>query len=185
MPCEVLIHAYAHNKALKGSIQEARDLDELSIRPWGVMEGLPDFIQLEITDATAAQVENYVESVRNIISYELVNSNAQGRRYRLYVHPNLTSLFGGDAGIKKAIRDYLVNDYGAVLVSNTATEGVFDIPNTDWQALRDDILDLFETQIAPRRWYLNHADVDLAVSGTGKITMTSAEAITKFIDRLA
>jgi len=182
MPAEILIHSYEHEPFLKGSICLIKD----SPAVWGGMESPPDFVVVIISDATVEQVIHYTENYKNEMIYTLIASNADGRRYSLSVDPKVLELQGEGAGVKLAIRDMLVDNYQAVLVSYTSATatGVFDIPNTDWAALKADVKDVFEQHYIDR-YVFSEADVDLALSMGGTVTITKAQATARVIDRLA
>ena len=197
MPCELLIHAVAHRKAVKGAIQTIKDSLVVDPSPppgkqppspprlWGKKEGLPDYIILKITDKTAAQVSAYRENMMEVFQFELVASNASGRRYRIWVNPKIGAM-DTSRGMRAKFRDWLINNYGAVLVTyNAPNEAVFDIPNTDWQALLSKVHDKFTRAINGHRWYFSEADVDAAVAGGGTATVTGAQAASRIVDRLA
>ena len=184
MPVELLINATTHRKAQKGFIQTVVDQPVT----WGTRETLPDYVQLVISDATKSQVDKYTDAWINVIEYSLVASNAQGRRYTLSVNPNIITEFGADKGIKLEMRDLLVNDWGATIVSfnSTTATAVVDIPNPpndDWQALRNDLLDKFEEVVDRRRYVFSPAEVDIAIANGGRMTITTAQALARIVDR--
>ncbi len=180
MAVEILVHAFTHSKAQKGTPQTTRPAGF----QWGNKEGPPNYIFVDIPDATVAQVEQYLGNWRNEFSYELLNQNAQGRRYKISVDPRVVTVFGLTKAIAKEVRDYLVDNYGAVLVSFDASQvsAIFDIPNTDWQELKDKLLDQFELQLDPRRYRFPDATVDSAVDG--RVSMNKATAIATILDKL-
>lgn len=190
MPVEILIHST--NKpvsgAEKGKPSAVRSASDLVGLPWGSGEALPDYVKMRISDVDDAEtVRNYLDNWRNVISYELIASNSSGRRYTLSMNPNVITEFGLDKGIRQEIHDYLQEHYGAVLVDSNLSEAwaTYDIPNTDWEFLRRDILDVFEEQLAPDRYRFTEADVDLAIAAGGTIELTQAQVLARVIDRLA
>lgn len=186
MPVELLIHATDHGKAIKGRIQDVRDDDELAVHPWGGREGPPNFVILRISDATKSQVDHYLESWSNRLDYEEMAHNADGRRYRISVPSNTTVLFGIDKGMRQDILTHLEDHYGAQLVSVDADRqsATLDIPNTDWQALRDEMKDFFEVVLSPSRFRIAADYVDtIAAEPDGKVEIIRDFAITKVIDR--
>ena len=187
MGVEILVHAFDHDGIKKGSFATIKDDDQLSVSPWGNREGLPNYCVLRISDATKSQVENFLDGWVREISLELINSNELGRRYKLSVNPKIIEIFGENKGFKQEFVDYLEMEYGAILVSFSKPQGhaTFDIPNTDWQALRNDVIDKFEQTIDGHRYYFNNTDVDTIIASGGKATFNSVEAILKIVDRLA
>jgi len=190
MPVEVLIHAITHRKAQKGFIQTVMDQPVV----WGRRETLPNYVVLTIPDATKAEVDTYTNNWVNTFSYELLGSNAAGRRYKMSVNPKVVTDFGIDKGFGIEIKNYVVSEYGAVLVNAAVNQewATFDIPNptaVGWtlyaQQIKADLLDVFETQVATRRYIFSPADVDIAVAAGGFIEITKAQAIARIVDRLA
>jgi hypothetical protein len=180
MPCEILIHAINHSKAIKGQIASIKEAPAV----WGQREGLPNYVILTISDRTAEQVKQYSEQIKNIFNWDLLNSNASGRRYRIWIAQNILNFKPGE-GLRNEIRDYLINEYNASLISyNPPNEAVFDIPNTDWVALKNNIVDRFEVIMEKRRWRFSEADVDTAIISGGKVTLNGIQAASKLIDRI-
>ena len=182
MLAEILVHALTHDPFLKGSICLIKD----SPAVWGRMEAPPDFILVKISDATAAQVVNFTENYKNEIEYTLLNSNELGRRYSLSVNPKILELEGEEAGLKQEIRDLLVDDYAATIVSYTpaTATAIVDIPNTDWAALKANLKDIFEQHYIDR-YVFSESDVDLALANGGIVTITKTAALARIMDRLA
>ena len=182
MPAEILIHALTHGPFLKGSVCLIKDSPAI----WGSKEAPPDFVVVIISDATVDQVVHFTENYKNVIEYTLLNSNELGRRYSMSVDPKIIELEGEEAGIKQEVRNLLVNDYSATIVSyNPVTAvAVADIPNTDWAALAANIKDIFEQHYIDR-YVFSEADVDTALASGGTVTITKAQALDRIIDRLA
>jgi len=181
MPCELLIHAKAHSKAIKGSIETVKDSPAI----WGGKEGLPDYVILTITDKTKEQVRAYRERLQELFYSELLNSDAEGRRYRIWVNPNI-GIINTAKGMRAKFRDFLVNKYGAQVVTySPPNEAVFDIPNTDWTKLQSEIHDRFTKAINGQRYYFLEDDVDAAVGNGGKASLTGNQAAARIVDRLA
>lgn len=187
MPVEILIHAFDHGKAKKGTPQTIKDDSDLSASPWGAREGLPNFVILRISDATKPDVVNYLSNWKREISFSMINSNAEGRRYELSINPKIISEFGMANGIKAEFRSYLEERYAAQVVYWDQSAGVarIDIPNTDWPALLIDVKEKFEQELSNRRYHFDPSDVDIVVAAGGFIEQTKAQALSRIIDRLA
>lgn len=188
MPADILVSANDKpSGVLKGAPIDVRDVSELVTRPWGDSEFLPGFVHAIISDATADQVRHYLNQWENEITYDLIASNAEGRRYTLSINPNIVTVFGAEFGITTEYDIYLLETYGAILFDRDInnTWATYDIPNTDWQALRDDVLDKFLQSVSPNRYLFKDTAVDLAISQGGTITITAAQAINNITDRLA
>jgi len=199
MPCEVLIRA-TNNEAgtrFKGDPQEVRDDAELITRPWGNREGAPEFIILHITDATAAQIQGYMDAVINIFIHEIQNENANGWRIKISVNPNILAVYGIDKGVRNTLRDMLVDDWGAQVYDydNINHEYIIIdfpkplmyIPDNVEKTLADikaDIKDQFTHNIFRRRYKFAESDIDQVLSLGGKVDQTLAQVNAKVIDRL-
>lgn len=186
MAVELLVRAVTDAKAVKGAIQTIRADSELVIRPWARLETLPRFVQVRVSNATLADVNNYTESLRTVFNWELLNENVAGRQYRVFIHPRLVQLFGARAHFPARLRAWLENQFGAFLVSADleAGEATFNFPNQDWQLLRDRIMDAFEAPISKRRFFIDPDDVDTAINAGGRITVTKGQLSNRLRDRL-
>lgn len=184
MPCEMLACAES-NVLLPKKLQKG---EIAIIRPfgwnWGTKEGLPGFVQIAVSDAEVSEVKTYLSSIRDILQWERVASNANGRRYRVYIHPKVLAI---KAGLRSRFRTYLENNYSAVLHSADLANGeaTFDIPNTDWQAMRDQITYDVSRKIANRRYRINSNAVDAVVTAGGRSTATKNQLLNNITDRLA
>lgn len=187
MPVELLIKAvndpFSDRKMQKGEIYTVRDVDKLAAWPWGGLEGLPNFVRVRISDATEAQIKAYMSRIYDILQWDLLAENSQGRRYRVYLHPKVIQ-FGG---MKERFRDVLIGEHDATVVSSDLPNGeaVFDIPNTDWQALRDQLLYDVTEAVAESRYRFTPASVDALVNAGGYAERTKAQVLANIVDRLA
>jgi len=198
MPCEVLIRATSSDVRFKGDPQTVRDDIDLVDRPWGGREGPPEFVILHVTDATAAQIQIYMDAVVNNFEYTIQAENENGWRIRVDVDPAIVDLYGIDKGVRNDIRDVLVNDWGGQVfdydnVNNTYAVVDFPkpliyIPDNVEKTLADikaDIHDKFETKVYRRRYTFSEAEVDQVLGLGGKVDQTLAQVQAKVIDRLA
>ena len=193
MPCEFLVAAQDLNTYLKGDIVQVRDAlppgpkgDEPPL--WGRLETIPNFIQIRCTDAEKIDFQTQAsESILGALNWQLLNTNAEGRRYRIWINPAISAL-NNRVGVRSKLRNTLVERYNATIVTqDPPNEAVVDIPNTNWQEMRDYILGRFENRTARRRRYhFNTADVDTVVQNhNGRIERTKAQIDAVIIDRLA
>lgn len=182
MPAQVLVRATDGAGLDKGEPVIVRDSGEVMTVPWGAQEGLPDFIVIEITDRAAHQIQPYMDQVTNAITWEVLNSNANGRRYRLKVNPNVDADFPTKS-VGQDLRDYLEQNYQAVWQSWGGGEMVIDIPNTQWSDLRDDIIDKFEEVVKMRRYMFAESDVDFVVAQGGFYSTTFSTVGSRIVDR--
>ena len=172
---------------------------------FGTKEVPPDFVRLEISDATTAQVQQYVENWTVDFKHTLVSQNGSGWRYRVEVDDVYVDV---SERSKVMIRQNMIEHIddatsglweGCVTVSFTPIELVVDIPkNGVYQtanslansayllALKSDFSDIFREAVAIRRHYFLEADVDAAyVLPNGQVTLTTAQALTKIVDKLS
>lgn len=194
MAVEILIAAVQGPVLGVGMPGAMKDDADLAASPWGTREGLPSWVRLRITDASKSQVEHFLDNWRNEFTFDLVASNVFGRRYQIGVNPAVVQVFGADAGVKQAMRDYIVSNYNATLIAfdQSQVSATFDIPNPvgqTWpeflQQARASILDAFEQQVSTNRYRFSDADVALAVAAGGSMELTTAQALARIIDRLA
>ena len=197
MPCEVLIRATSSAVRFKGDPQEVRDDLFLPQRPWGSKEGPPEFIILHVTDATAAQIQGYMDAIVNTFEYTIQAENENGWRIRISVNPAITRDYGPDKGVRNDMRDDLIATWGGQVFDydNTNHEyAVMDFPKPlmhlptneekTLQDLKADVHDKFETQVFRRRYHFSEADVDQVLALGGKVDQTLAQVNAKIIDRL-
>ena len=187
MPCQVLVHAIdkPDSGAQKGEPMIVRDSAEVATVPWGTLEGLPDFVIIEISDRAAHQIEPYMASKTNAFTWEVVASNASGRRYRIEVNANVAADFPAKA-VGNELKDYLIANYGATLHAHDEQNKQWmeiNIPNTQWSDLKSDILDKFEETIRMRRYLFAESDVDFVASRGGFYSTTLSTVGSRIIDR--
>jgi len=185
MPCELLIRATTNGQWTKGYPVAVRDEAELASHPWGSQEGLPDFIILAISDATAEQVGTYLEKWKRGITYEILAENAQGWRIRIDINPKVRQLLGIDKAFRAELRDYFIGEWGASVhdyddVNNEWATLDFPKPlielstgeERDLTYLREVGMSVIEEWLLPRLHYFDPADVDAVVAAGGKVTRT-------------
>ena len=203
MPCEILIRATTHAEAptvgrYKGDPQEVRDDAVLLTRPWGTLEGPPEFVILHVTDAPASQIQVYMNAVVNTFEYDIVAENVNGWRIRISINPAITDIFGIDKGIRNEMRDYLIDNWGGVVFDYdnvNHTYAVMDFPKPlifiptgieyGLPELKADVHDKFVNAIFRRRYHFSESDVDQVLGLGGKVDQTLAQVNVAVIDRIA
>ena len=168
MPCEILVVNVPKSPGIRGEPFVVKD------QPceWGTREQLPNWCRVVIPDATADQVRHHLNPLVGVFTYDVLVSNANGKRIRVSIHPAIITVFGADAGMRAEMRTYLEEVYGASYVpaqSDPPLQYVMDfpIPGLDVQALKADFEDKFSSVLAPHRFYFSDADMDTAVSAGG------------------
>jgi len=171
---------------------------------FGTKEVPPDFVRLEISDATTAQVQQYIEGWSVDFKHTLVSQNGSGWRYQVevddvYVDVSQRSKVMIRQNMIEHIDDATSGPWeGCATVSFTPTQLVVDIPkngiyqtaqsmnNTAYLlALKSDFSDIFRESIAVRRYYFLEADVDTSYAlPNGQVTLTTAQALAKIVDKL-
>jgi len=198
MPCEVLIRATSTDVRFKGDPQEVRDDADLIERPWGGREGPPEFVILHVTDATAAQIQTYMDAVVNQFTYTIQAQNENGWRILIEINPKITETWGLDKGFRDDVRDYMVATWdGQVFDYDNVGHAwaIMDFPkpliyipdNVEMtlQDMKNDFIDKFEDSVFRRRYHFSEADVDQVLGLGGKVDQTLAQVAAKVIDRLA
>jgi hypothetical protein len=101
----------------KGDIADVREGDT----PWSNPEGLPDFIQVEISDATRAQILSFRDEWNQNLDWEVVNSDlaVDGHRLLLWTTNRGT---GGQGDVTREQAVNFLERWGAVNIV-TGTRG--------------------------------------------------------------
>ena len=187
MPVELLIHATDHVKALKGTIQDARNVDSLISHPWGGKEGSPNYVRIRVIDAVKADIDIYLQPIKNTFTFSLVQDLGTSRIYGITVNPAIISLFGMKRGVTLETLVMLSSEYSVTLVSRELDNRklVLNILNTDWTKMINEVSDVFEEVLSARRYYLTTAVVDQAIKSDDLIEMKFVEIVPKIFDRLA
>jgi hypothetical protein len=188
MPCELLVQVIPRPPWIKGAIASVRDSDVLVDWPWGGRETLPGYIQVEVTDATAAQVRHFLNPIKDDISFEILAQNADGYRIRMSVEPYIAAQFA-ERGVRQEIRDFIATEFNGSVFDYDSVNiewATFDIPKPiDLQAAKDLLLDEFRETVDPVRYYFESSAVDTVVSAGGRVTVTKAQALANIVDKLA
>lgn len=187
MSVDLLVHATTHPKAVKGTIQDARDVSELSVRPWGRREGLPNFVRLCIRDADKEDIVPFLVPVKNEFVVSPKTNTGRTRTYDIIVKDiRVLTKFGNAKGATLALVEGLNNDHRAKFVSRELDNSRLTITARDTtpEALSDDILDMFQETLSPRRFHLDFSDVDLAITAGGFLEVNASQVIPRIIDGL-
>ncbi len=187
MGVELLIHTFDHSKALSGFVQAVKDDALLAVSPWSRKETLPNYAIIRLTDARLADVGRYTNTWKNSIVGTPVSATAGFRRFDLSVPNRTTAEFGIDKGISDEVVDFLTSRRGSNQISIVPdrSSAVFDIPQASFRETLDDLVDLFEERVSPRRFQIAPRDVSAAITGGGLFTSTFAPVDGRLIDRQA
>jgi hypothetical protein len=153
---------------------------------WGAGEGLPDFIQLTISDATLEGVEHFLNDWPLRYTHSIVMQNASGYRLLVEVDPDYISASNvGKDQIKNAMQEW-VSQMGGTVNAFSSNSMTFDIPKpVNLQELKADFDDKFKDVLDIRRYYFGADAVNAGIAAGGQITLTKAQALAKLIDKLA
>ena len=171
---------------------------------FGTKDVPPNFVRLEISDATTAQVQQYIEGWSVDFKHTLVSQNGSGWRYQVEVDDvYIDASQRSKVMIRRAMIEHIDDATsgpweGCATVSFTPTTLVVDIPkngiyqtaqgltNTAYlQALKSDFSDIFREALALRRYHFPEADVDAAYGLLdGYVVLTTAQALPKLLDKL-
>jgi len=187
MPVDLLVHATTHPKAVKGTIQDVRDVSELSVRPWGRREELPNFVRLRIRDASKADVVPFLASVKNEFVVSQKTNAGRTRTYDITVKDvRVLTKFGNAKGATLVFVEGLSRNHKAQFVSRELDNSRLTITARDTtpEALADDILDMFQETLSSRRFHMDPLDVDLAIAAGGFIQVNAVQVIPRIVDGL-
>jgi len=181
MAIEILILAKDNGAYEKGDIICVKEAPAV----WGTKEGPPDFVRVNCADATLDGAKSYLYPWKEILDYEVVASNTQGWRVRLFFDRDLVSTSGKVKLTRERVENYLQSHYGISIHAVEDNGIVIDVPNTvDLQELKADLKDKIEQVFKPRRYYFSPQHVDAALSVGGIVNQTKAQLIDKVLDRV-
>ena len=180
MPCRLLVAAIGHRKALKGEIIACMPDNH----QWGRREGLPDYVQGRISDATGGQVVGFLQRWRNTPDYTVLAPSNGRINLRIEMPARFTQVFGDTEGLKAEMKTRLEEDWGAnVTVVTPNREFLIDVPDsTDLGEMKTVLLDQFEKIFGPR-YIFTAASVDQAIANGGTFEITKAQAQARLVDR--
>jgi len=182
MPCEILIAAVGKiGITQKGYPWIIKDCP----CAWGKKECPPNWVILRLTDASKAQVEHFLNEWKKQFAYQILAENELGYRIKVTVDPDFISVSGANKELRADLKDHIVTNYGASIVSYDGNEAVVDIPKpVSLLAVQADIYDIFSERVDTRMYYFSEADVDLALSKGGYIEMSRQQALNRIKSKL-
>lgn len=157
---------------------------------FGAREGLPNFVQLTVSDATQPQAQAYLDHWRQAYDYTIDAENAEGYRATLRVDPASLAISGVNKEVKLEIKTYVLTGGDQGLTVELHDQGfdflTVDIAKpADLPAFKREINDRFEETLSFSRYYFRFDDIDDVVSGGGTITRTKAQVLGLIQDKLA
>ena len=168
----LLIAATNGKQLKKGEILFAKDT-----AIFGKRERLPDWIRLEVTGVTAAEVGHFKQRWLTSLIYTIVNENVNGWRVRIELDPRLETAAGIDRTIKQAYKDWVLSSHegnwaASVVAGQTnQTQLTVDIAKNQpfglaeiQQESNNWWKDRLETQSGFQQYHFSGTDVDWGVS---------------------
>lgn len=194
MPCEILIAAKDLNHSKRGYPKNVKDIPCV----WGKKECPPGYVILRITDASADQVEHFMQQWLKMFSYQIVNENEQGYRIRITVDPALISASNINKELRAELKDDIQTTYAASIYSYDGYEAVVDVPKPivadagkktervlTLQELKAEIHDKFAEVIDHRFHYFDSNAVDYALlQPSGIVERTKVQALAMVRNKL-
>ncbi len=181
--CEILVIADLGKtyKWQKGEPLVIRDESHV----WGTGEVPPNFVIVRITDATVEQARHYLERWNKTFEFDILQDEPTGYRIRVKVDPALVSAGGDNNTLRADLKDFIVDEYGASIVSHSTTEAVLDVPKPiNLADAKYDLYDRFGDIFRKRRYYFTEADVDTAIANGGIIELTKSQVLARIKNRL-
>ena len=187
MAVELLVHARDHAKAQKGFVQTVRNTTELTRYPWGRKETLPNYVVIRLIDVNVDDVSEYIKPWLNKVKVELLSQDVLKRRYIFTIAKSLITEFGASKGFTPEMIQYLIQNAGATQTAVTSDRSILtlDLPQNKSDKALVDVQDLFEEQVATRRFKLATSDVNAALANGGRLTTTFATVNSRRVDREA
>lgn len=188
MPCQITVRATDAPGAvvLKGHLSTVKDLPVV----WGSKQGLPNWIIVEISDATAFEVEFFLENWYLKYQVTTVQDVPAKARLRFEVHPSLISTSGnGRDEITADMLAWAATNYAGSVVNSSVSHMLIDFPKplpTTIAGIEADFADEFDVLFDIARYYVSDADVDIVVNppNNGFISLTKTEALATVNDKL-
>ncbi len=185
MPIQCLIRAndlMSYKDVIKGMVSTVKD--EPCV--WGNRECLPDYVVVRIADATREQAEQFLEPWKNTFEYAVTDINVNTKQVYLSINPNIIQVLGEGKALKDSLRTLIVRDWNATIILHTQTSVTFTVPaDSDLQAMRRQLYDVFDLVVGKRRYIFQESDVDNAVANDGFVETTREVALNRIIDRQA
>jgi hypothetical protein len=104
----------------KGDIIEIRDDGKWSA-PW---HGLPNFVCVKVPEISLAQMEQYIQQYNKILDYEVISSNPNGMRIRVFAtNPNVS----GKGVLTRQQVETFINKYNGLVKRVDPNSIQFDI----------------------------------------------------------
>lgn len=185
--CECLIAAVNMLPYTKGDIAVVKDApDDVTRVTWGTSEGLPDWVIVRITNASAEQVNRFLDQWIINLGGENLGVFSEKRRLRIYADPTAVGKVPDWHLFREEMRDYIEQEWDGELVPGTATqtEATYDFPlEMSIPAFKQDMVDKYEDVLKHRAYYVPEENVDAGIAAGGYIERTKQQADDLVVDR--
>jgi len=132
------------------------------------------FVLIRVPGLAADRTKQH--SWHMVLDYEVITSNASGKRIRVWAVNKRASDALGE--LTRAQVENFIIKHGGKVESVSRNEVVFDIAHEDIAQLKEDILIYVESKpIRRRMWRIPEAAVAAAEAGNGVATFTTTQAI--------
>lgn len=134
---------------------------------WGNKEVPPNFIRVNVTNGTTADIESWVKQWKKTYSYTLDQDLPTHYVITIRVDPAVIDASQTNATLAADIADYLLakTGYTIAVVSQTTTSLQITVQKpADLQALANDVIDRFETTVAASLLYVPSATVNSIIA---------------------
>lgn len=165
---------------LKGMVEEVQDMP----CEWGNAVGPPDYVIVQIDDATKEQAETFLQTWKNVFRHDVSDADAETKRVVLSIDHKIVEVLGDGKALKQSLRELLINDWGVTVESYNSTSVTFTVPaSSDLESMREQLMDQFEEVVAYRIYMFREADVDWALNNGGFANISRSQALTRIVDR--
>ena len=206
----ITVRAIPGNVSKKGEVVSLRD-DAV----FGLKARLPRVLRIEVTGATAAEIDQFLGRLISAVSYSIVFENSAGWRVRMELDQSIIAVTGMDNSFKQSIKSYILDDlhedkWTATQFSQSPTQLTVDIAKGqtfDLLQIKQDVNTEFKDKLQKvlhfQRYFFPDVIVDPRVTqglineeanedGEGNLpenwthdTITKAQALAAIVDRLA
>jgi len=206
---------YINVRAIPGNVSKKGEVVNVSDTAiFGRSARLPKVLRVEVTGATAEQIDHLLNRLKGAVTYTIVSENVNGWRARMEIDPAVIAATGDPGEFKQSIKDYILGEHEgnwvATLHAQTSTSITVDIAKGqtyDLPEIKADVdavfVDTLQQTYHFQRYYFPDAVVDprvtqglideaaaelpdgfLPVDWT-HFSITKAQALASIVDRLA
>ena len=207
--------AYITVRATPGNVSKKGEVTSVKVAAvFSRKIRLPNSLRVEVTGATAVQIDSFLDNIKSLVSYSTVNENASGWRVKMEMDPAIVTATGMDAAFRQEVKSFILGtdhdgNWDATQFSQTANELVVDIAKEqpfDLPAIKQEVNAWFQDKLQEalhfHRFFFPDSVVDprvvqglidepLVEDGEGNLpvdwvhfTITKSQAESAIVDRL-